>query len=253
MRMRNKALLWITAVTALVFAGGAQAADMPLKAPRAVSIHSDWTGFYLGVHGGYGWGKIKPDDFDVADVTYGVFHNPKPKGWVFGGQAGYLWQHGRLVGGLEIDYSAAGLKENQTRNFEICPIRVLAEFIDNCVDGSIALKSKIDALASARARAGFLVTDNLLAYGTAGIGWGHSTAALVLTIDGDSAALTAKTNNFGWVAGGGLEYQFSHHWRLRGEYLHYDFGSVGYAFQPILTINAKASVDVARGGLSYRF
>jgi len=58
---------------------------------------------------------------------------------------------------------------------------------------------------------------------------------------------------FGWVAGGGMEYKLFEHVRIRGEYLHYDFGSTGYAFQPIITINAKTTDDVARGALIWSF
>jgi outer membrane immunogenic protein len=241
-------LLFGTMMLAGLVAGAAQAADMPLKAPpRAYPGPEvgDWTGFYLGVHGGYGWGKSKLDDTDITDLTDAPFHNPKPKGGVFGGHAGYNWQTGRFVGGLEIDYSFGNLKETQSCSD------------DGCFgsESSRTLLSKVDALASARARAGFLVTDSLLAYGTAGIGWARSQATATFTNCSECGTdtFTAKSNNFGWVAGGGLEYKLTQHILLRGEYLHYDFGSVGYAFQPIVTINAKLNVDVARGGLSFKF
>src|SRR5215510_958053 len=69
----TKILLGTTMLAGLLVAGAAQAADMPLKAPRAVPIYSDWTGFYLFGFGGYSWGKISPDDFSFS----GPFHNPK--------------------------------------------------------------------------------------------------------------------------------------------------------------------------------
>jgi outer membrane immunogenic protein len=250
-----KLLLGTTMIAGLMIASAAQAADMPLKAPpRAYAPEvGDWTGFYIGVHGGYGWGKAKPDDFDIVDLTDAPFHNPKPKGGVFGGHAGYNWQKGRFVGGLEIDYSFAKLKETQSFSYQFqnCPEE------EDCFTDTFSrtLRTKVDALASARARAGFLVTDSLLAYGTAGIGWARSqaTATFSDTVESDPITLTAKSNNFGWVAGGGLEYKLTQNLLLRGEYLHYDFGSVGYAFQPIVTINANLKVDVARGGLSFKF
>jgi len=245
-----KLLLGTTMIAGLMIAGAAQAADMPLKAPpRAAPVYNDWTGFYLGVHGGYGWGKGKPDDSDaIADLTDPSFHDPKPKGGVFGGHAGYNWQTGRFVGGLEVDYSFASLKETQS----------FSDTFENC-DGdctfSRTLRSKVDALASARARSGFLVTDSLLAYGTAGIGWARSQATATFTncLQCETETFTAKSNNFGWVAGGGLEYKLTQNILLRGEYLHYDFGSVGYAFEDGPTVNVKLTVDVARGGLSFKF
>ena len=65
-----------------------------------------WSGFYLGVHGGYGW---KENDFDevVALNPLVNFGNINSKGSVWGGQAGYNWQRGSIVGGPEIDFSRA--------------------------------------------------------------------------------------------------------------------------------------------------
>jgi outer membrane immunogenic protein len=248
----TKILLGTTMLAGLLIAGAAQAADMPLKAPRAAPYYSDWTGFYLGIHGGYGWGEINPDDFDFG----GSFHNPKPKGGLFGAQAGYNWQYGRAVVGLELDYSGASLKDDQQVNiFSICEIDALRTSVkQSCDTVGLAVRSKIDQLASARARVGYLLTDNLLAFGTAGLGWGHSSETIAVTFNGsDIFALKAKTDHFGWVAGGGLEYKFAQNWLIRGEYLHYDFGVDSFAFQPILTINSKTTVDVARGALSYKF
>jgi opacity protein-like surface antigen len=232
----------------------ALAADLPGKAPvRPATPVADWTGFYVGLHGGYGWGKIKPDDFDVAAFSSDAFGNPEPKGWVFGGHAGYNWQYGRLVGGIELDYSATGVKDTQSATWDLVDseeVRV----------GTLTwgLASKIDALGSVRGRAGFLLTDNLLAYGTGGVGWAHSKVDFTETVcnlrsECESLTLAARTNHFGWVAGGGIEYRLAQNLLLRGEYLHYDFGSVGYAFQPLVTINAKTTVDVARGGVSLKF
>jgi opacity protein-like surface antigen len=205
------ALLSTVAIPAL-------AADLPGKArPAPPAVVADWTGFYLGIHGGYGWGKIEFDDLAL---------DTSPKDWVFGGHAGYNWQSGAFVGGFEIDYSAANLKES-------------------LFDGDVT--SKIDALASARGRAGFLLTNNLLAYGTAGIGWGHSKITFV------SDETVSETNHFGWVAGGGLEWKLTPNLLLRGEYLHYDFGTVSHALGRFAAENAATTVNVARGGLSLKF
>ncbi len=55
------------------------------------------------------------------------------------------------------------------------------------------------------------------------------------------------------MAGGGLEYKLFEHVRIRGEYLHYDFGSTSYAFQPFITLNMQDADDVARGALIWSF
>jgi outer membrane immunogenic protein len=241
-----KVLLATTMLSSLLIAGAGQAADMPLKAPpRSAPMYNDWTGFYIFGFGGYSWGRISPDDFNLSDFT--DFHNPKPKGGVFGFGGGYNWQYGGWVGGVEVDYGFSHEKETQSI----------------CDGGCINLHSKIDALGSARVRVGYLFTPNVLAYGTAGLGWGRSRVSLSISEGGESLdLLSAKTNLFGWVAGGGMEFKlgflgFGDHLRLRGEYLHYDFGSTTYAFQtPIgigVNINNKTRDDVARGALIWSF
>jgi outer membrane immunogenic protein len=195
----------------LLFAGPALAADLsrppPYKAPVAPVYLSDWAGFYLGIHGGYGWGDTK---FDGADAIF----NAKPKGGVFGGHAGYNWQYGSVVGGLEVDFSGADLKETV-----------------------LGVENKINELASARGRLGYVLFPGLLAYGTAGIGWGHFSESF--------RGVSAGATDFGWVAGAGLEYKLVEHVLLRAEYLHYDFAKDA--------LDATNTVNVVRGGLSYKF
>jgi outer membrane immunogenic protein len=223
-------------------AGAAGAADLAVKAPAykaAPVIVSDWAGFYLGIHGGYGFGDTKFDSpFDFA--------NASPKGGVFGGHAGYNWQYGSVVTGLEVDFSGADIKDSG----------VIKTFRGDCEErcvGTLSRSVKFDELASARARLGYVVLPNLLAYGTAGLGWGHSEATLTESDRGGSTSISANANNFGWVAGGGLEYKLWGDFIARAEYLHYDFAKTAYSFPEVLSPNASSTVDVVRGGVSYKF
>jgi outer membrane immunogenic protein len=192
-------------------AGSAGAADLAVKAPPpglAPAYLSDWAGFYIGINGGGGWAETK---FDGADAIF----NSKPTGGLFGGHAGYNWQYGSVVAGLEVDFDGADIKQTV-----------------------LGLESKIDELASARARVGYVLFPSLLAYGTAGAGWGHFRAS-------DALGDNANANEFGWTAGVGLEYKLVDHVLLRAEYLHYDFAKD--------SLNAKTTVDTVRGGLSWKF
>jgi outer membrane immunogenic protein len=213
--MRTK--LWgRISVLALMVAGAgvANAADMAVKAPVYKApppvIISDWAGFYLGVNGGGGWGNNK---FDVSPE-----HNVSTSGGVFGGQVGYNWQFGSFVAGVEGDFDGATI--SKTDNF--------------------GFKQKTDELATARARIGYAVLPNLLAYGTGGYAYGHTSI--------DQAV--GSVNQNGWAAGGGLEYKLWGPLIARGEYLHYGFGSQSF---PAVHENLNESIDVVRGGLSYKF
>ena len=100
--------LFLTGASLMVLTGSTLAADLPAKAPAAVL--PSWAGFYLGVHGGYGWNQnefsqTSPSTFLTPQSINGI----KSKGALYGAQAGYNWQFGRAVTGLEIDFSATNL------------------------------------------------------------------------------------------------------------------------------------------------
>jgi opacity protein-like surface antigen len=225
----------------LLFAGPALAADLAVKAPAlAGPLPAQWSGFYLGIHGGYGWGH------DSTDADFSPFptpSDPSPKGGVFGGQAGYNWQYGSVVAGLEIDFSGADLKDSSSSTL----------VLGQRVSITSTLSSKIDYFGSARARAGFLLMPDWLLYGTAGLGWAHDsiTASITETVGtrSESISATGFSDHFGWTAGGGVEYRLWQNLLLRAEYLHYGFGSASYGD----VVNSKLSIDVVRGGLSYKF
>jgi outer membrane immunogenic protein len=78
------------------------------EAPRAAF---SWTGFDLGAHAGYAWGSV-----DQRQTTGGMPVGPfsyDVDGAFAGGTAGYNWQAGQLVVGIEgdlgwMDLSGAG-------------------------------------------------------------------------------------------------------------------------------------------------
>ena len=88
------------------------AADIAAAPSRAIA--PSWTGFYVGVHGGWGWGRTEIQDpnsnpiFNPTVATYG--------GPLAGGQIGANWQLGNVVLGAEVDGSWAFVRGNTNRN-----------------------------------------------------------------------------------------------------------------------------------------
>jgi opacity protein-like surface antigen len=265
--------VWLatTALASVMVVSAVQAADMPLKAP--VPVISDWTGYYIGLHGGYGWARTGISDLDLranpslfspgAEADTLSLHAPKLRGGVFGVHAGYNWQWAqRSVVGLEIDYSAADIKSRQA------PSVAFPDHVD-----THALTAKLDGLASARARVGYLLGPELLLYGTGGAAWGHTRFTDTTTfhdVHDDTNlifASRASANHFGWVAGVGAEWKlWASGLMLRVEYLHYGFGSASLPFDTTKdndTVISKGSsfnvpldrltTDIVRGGVSYKF
>ena len=103
-------LLGMSAGLGLALAATSASADGYVRGgvKAAPACCDSWSGFYLGVHGGYGW---KENDFDevVALNPLVTLGNIDSKGSVWGGQAGYNWQRGSIVGGLEIDFSKSNI------------------------------------------------------------------------------------------------------------------------------------------------
>ncbi len=232
-------------------AGSAVAADLPVRPAAAPVVMApayvpDWVGFYAGINGGGGWGHTSFDPgFTVSTIPVTAFAPPglSSSGGVFGGQFGYNWQWGPVVGGLEVDFMGADIHQSSTF------------FVPGVAGVPFTSDHKIDELASARGRLGYLIFPNWLLYGTAGVGWGHSRLNTTAVAAGAFITETSDVNQFGWVAGVGLEWKFFDHWLLRGEWLHFDFGRTDEFALPVFFApeNARTTVDVARAALSYKF
>src|ERR1700689_5541120 len=90
----------------------ALSADLPIytKAPALASPAYDWSGFYVGVFGGGGFGNhnlnnaLGPAGF--ANYTY----NYDASGAVAGGEVGYQLQSGSYVVGFVADGMWSGIK-----------------------------------------------------------------------------------------------------------------------------------------------
>jgi opacity protein-like surface antigen len=275
-RALNGRWLASAAVAALIVAGPAGAADLPLKAPKLVAPAWTWSGFYLGGHGGYGWSRdtlaSNNDPFfagkAIPNFGPGGFDS---KGWLAGFHAGANWQDGRIVGGLEIDLSATGIKGSSTATrgplFEGVPLLDIR-------NASAASSGRFEWLGSARGRVGFLATPDILVYGTGGLAWTqyvHDENLLIARelpfvlppkSDGQFSNISSANWRFGWVAGIGAEARlFNSNWLARLEYLHYDFGNLSQTvtafsfpgFGPAQRTGGDLTADIVRVGLTYKF
>ena len=214
------------ALGVLVTAQGAGAADLsvaPLyKAPPAqVTQAYNWTGFYLGINGGGGWGH---SNWDTSAASIGI------SGGVAGGTAGYNWQFGNAVLGLEADVDWANLKGTSTS--ALCPA--------GCTTSDTWLST-------VRGRAGYAF-GGVLPYITGGLAMGDIRA----TTPGFAGA---SSSNAGWTVGGGIEFALPGNWSAKAEYLHVDLGSFncGANCNGLPTDNVSMHDNVVRAGVNYRF
>ena len=100
--MRHWSIAIIAVASTVVFTPAASAADMPVKAlPRVTAPPPvyNWTGFYVGGHVGYLWGRTHVEEEGVV-IEDGAATN----GVIGGALAGYNWQYNQFVFGLEGDF-----------------------------------------------------------------------------------------------------------------------------------------------------
>lgn len=214
------------AVAALMIAPiAAQAADLPrpsYKAPAySAPVYASWSGFYVGINAGYGFGK---SEWDAPPI------GPEPKGALAGGTIGYNLQTGTWVWGLEADLDWSGMKASA-----------------DC-GGGIDCELKNTWLSTARARLGYGGWNNWLPYVTAGAAMGNLQAS--------TPAGEASKSKLGWTAGLGLEYALRSNWSVKAEYLYVDLGSFDCGVPcggAVTTDNVSFKANVVRAGVNYRF
>ena len=266
--IRAGGLLLCVAVAALLVSLSAHAADLPMKArpapPPPPSPAMGWSGFYLGVNGGYAWGS-DPIAFSDAGGASAFFTggavpgavSGSPAGGLFGVQLGYNWQFTpQLLFGIETDFDYADIDGAGSVTTNALGF---ASFTTSAAQG-------LTWLGTVRGRVGFTL-DRALIYGTGGLAYGRTSLAtsIIGQVGGACAptglcASTASTGwQTGWAAGAGIEWAFSPSLSARFEYLHYDLGT-RTLFQsdpgaPGIVFGSSASFsgDIARVGLDFRF
>jgi outer membrane immunogenic protein len=184
----------------LAFSSSAFAADLIVRddfVERGVVVVSDWTGPYIGVHGGWGRGTrdacldfvggedseftIDCDDEPFAEYDYDL------EGWLVGAQAGYLFA---LTDNFVVGVEGAISKTNITGEVTVGPGTGTGTY---------------EWLATGTVIAGVTI-DSLMLYGEAGIAGAH------FSMVGDDDTLAADcdytAHHFGAVAGVGAAVKF---------------------------------------------
>ena len=189
---------------------------MPAKAPLYSPVPAyNWTGFYVGINGGGGWGR---SDFGPTLPT-GTF---RTSGGLVGGTLGYNYQMGNLVLGLEGDADWSNIRGSAACGGTTCSVRN-------------------DWLGTARGRLG-LAMDRFMPYVTGGAAFGN----IKTDVTGFGGGNTSRV---GWTLGGGIEAAIAGPWTAKVEYLYVDLGRGG----SVLGSDASFRTNIVRAGLNYRF
>jgi len=250
-----KIRLFLTASALALSVSGAQAADFAVDPAAAAPAAFNWTGFFVGVHGGLAAGNFDhttqahredftydatpvfagdppiltgytydPDDYSPAGaVDFLTGFDPNSLGGFGGAQIGANVQFDQIVLGVTADFSASSLEGDTT-----------GHITDNF---NFSATTKVDWFGTIRGRVG-IAFDNLLFYGTGGAAYGKVKTSYTAGYDGNggdndyfniddtvgSVSGSNSSTQWGWAVGGGFEYGITQNVTLSTEYLYVDLG-----------------------------
>jgi outer membrane immunogenic protein len=273
--------LCLAAVYVLALTGVAGAADLPAPTLAPVPIFS-WTGVYLGIGGGTGWGNNEyswNQDATAASIasqtpnpgavpTLGAAQGSLPiSGGFFGGQLG---------GNLQVEWAVLGIQAD-------------AHWADieghgSCFDAgalatagvSFACNDKVSSFGTVTGRVGAAV-DRALIYAKGGWAWEFDQHTLNpttpfnvmggITPQASITSASSSESRTGWTFGAGMEYAFAQHWSAFVEYSYLDFGTRSANSTHVVSLpnstpaslvipiqtTATDRLNVVKAGLNYRF
>ncbi len=182
-----------TALGLISFMGmnAANAADVIMEEPPAPMPVEElpvasWAGPYVGLSAGYGFGG------ESEDESFG--NSIDTDGFVGGAFAGYNWETGGIVAGVEGDVGYSGV-EGENAGTEV----------ESGVEGSL------------RARLGYVVTPDVLLYTTAG--------GAAKQMEVTEGGVSDDNTMVGWTAGVGTDVKITEQVFGRVEYRYTDYGS----------------------------
>lgn len=247
--MKTKSIRCLAAAAAAI-AAPAYAADLGrpvIRGPAPPPPFIDWSGAYVGAHGGFGWASA-----DYAFNTAGHYNllagdsfSHSLAGALAGGHAGYNWMWNNVVLGIE----GSGTWSGVSRAVE-SPIFPLTD----------TARTRLDWFATLTPRVG-LTFGNTMLYAKGGVAFGAVDTRIQDLVD----FVQRSDTRAGWTVGAGLDWMVTPNWTVGVEGNYYDFGSVNVTGTPQLlatgapvaglTTNHDVSVGMASllGRLSYRF
>jgi outer membrane immunogenic protein len=212
MRFRLIALaFWL-----LGFVAGAAADETPSHSGDEAP-GPDWSGLYVGAHGGYGRSRAdwRFPFFQYYNLAPGDGLATDPKGALAGGHLLFNHQYGRLVAGLEGAFAGKTLRDERIGG-------VVAVYPDD------QFTTSIDSLATFSGRLGYAFDDWLL-YAKGGYATAEVTLDALSGPPGAGVVAAMQASQDGRAIGGGIEYRLAPSIVLGLEYQFVKLGAERYA------------------------
>ncbi|MER9356770.1 MULTISPECIES: outer membrane protein [unclassified Mesorhizobium] len=215
-----------------MLAGAAFAAD-PMAIVPSESSAINWSGAYLGAVAGYGWNS---DHYDFGPPGVDVDSD----GFIGGLTAGYNWQRGQIVFGVEGDVSYANIHGSALE----------VPFVPPC--GNEGCTADVDWYGTGRVRVGYAF-ENFLPYLTGGFAVGKVKGTADLGACGFTPTCGYDETRWGWAAGAGLEWALNQQLSFKAEYMHVDLGTPEFNTPSSVPSTDNIDFDTVRVGINYHF
>jgi len=242
----KKIALATTVLSMLFAAGAASAADLAARPytkapPPVLAPIYNWTGFYIGVNGGYGtshkcWDNVGFVGVPLVALSEGCHDSD---GGTVGGQIGYRWQASNWVFGLEAQGNWADFSGSN----------------NSLVFPGLYNRTRIDAFGFFTGQIGYS-WNNALLYVKGGAAAVHDkyTSGPIGT---GLVTASADETRWGGVVGVGFEYGFAPNWSFGVEYDHAFLGrrdiTLNQVVAPFPVESIRQDLDVVTARINYRF
>jgi len=233
-------LFFMTAAIVALMADNSFGADLraPVyKAPTVLPPVFDWSGFYIGVDGGWQGSRI-----GLSSPGKPLSYEPHHNSGAVGGFVGVQRQFGQIVLGVEGGYLAgfgqASLGETPA----------LSIFFPG---GTATAQAKLRHIWSVGGRIGW-AAGNWMPYVTGGFANGSFQFDAQ---DPEQEFLTERTraNTSGGYIGGGIDWAVTTNWIVGVEYRHYAFSAKTVTSDRTESVRFAPNTDTVVGRLSYKF
>jgi len=246
----KKILFGTIGIVALGLSAPASAADLaarpytkaPIAAPAPIYT---WTGFYLGIQGGGGWGRSNETYFFAPNTpAFAGTQNYDTSGGFVGGVAGYNWQMRAFVVGLEGDYHWADIN-GRSSVINVGPPNLGDTFA-----------TKLRGFGDIKGRVGY-AWGPALWFVSGGAAVGDIQHRYDAALNGGAANTFVQNDwRWGWTLGTGVEYMFAPNWSAKVEYNYIDLGKSTIQYAAVPATNRSEwndTIHTIKAGVNYHF
>jgi outer membrane immunogenic protein len=242
---RSSFFLPVLVATGIAGIGVASAADLPARTYTKAVVATpayDWSGFYLGGHVGHIWGRSRVTDNGV------LTESGAPTNGVVGGVlAGYNWQSGPIVLGIEGDFGWSNAQGHGTLPPPPPPPPPPTPVVVPPGPNTYDLQWNSHFVGKVG-----LAADRWMVFATGGLavaGFSFHQGVAPPSPPADHIHATYV----GWSVGAGVEYAFTRNLLGRLQYIYDDFGGKNYATPDGDIYNVHLTSQTLRGALSWKF